>query len=166
MDPLSITASSLTLITAAAAVLKILKSIKDTNKGLITLLNDVTDFQRIVRGIQRLTRTHRTTLSDDDLSDLSELLKQAETKIAALQSIVETCTVRSEPDGKWKASKIAWMKRKQETSTLRSDLSQLTQSLNSFLIVMTAYVVSSVLSKNFISYRPYPILNCSRHLTG
>src|SRR5204863_5894684 len=101
---------------------KILKSIKDTDDDLVNLLHNITDFERAVRSIQHLTHTYRTTLSYDDLSDLSKLLKQMEAKIAALQSIFETCTVRSERDGKWKSSKIAWMIRKREISTLRSDL--------------------------------------------
>lgn len=145
MDPLSITASTLTLITAAAAVVNILKSIKDSDEDLVNLLDDVTDFQQAVRGIQLLIHTHHNTLSGDDLSNLSKLLEQMEAKIAALQSIFETCTVRSERDGKWKASKIAWMKRKREISTLRSGLGQLTRRLNTFLITTTVYVISTAL---------------------
>jgi hypothetical protein len=132
MDPLSIIASSITLITAATAITKKLRSLSGTNDELLVVIDELSDFRSLLQQTKSLIDGNQASIPEDQLTGLSGLLERAKTKFAELDTIIQN-HVRSGASGKIRASKVVWMKQRSQIAALRESLRSLKLSLNTLL---------------------------------
>ena len=137
MDPLSITVSSVTLLAAVEAIVKTIKNIRKTNDEFLATVDELPDFERLLRQTKLLVVENRTKIPQDQLSDLSALLDRASAKFSELEMIVLHRVVKSKTSGKMKASKIAWAREASHIATLQSSLKSITQKLSTLLTNMS-----------------------------
>jgi signal transduction histidine kinase len=137
MDPLSIIVSSITLLTTVGTIAKTIKNIHNANDGLLAIVDELSDFERLLRQTKLLVEENGTKILRDQLSDLSALSEKARAKFSELEMIVQHRVVKSEVSGKVKASKIAWTKEASHIATLRSSLKSITQKLSTLLTDMS-----------------------------
>jgi hypothetical protein len=137
MDPLSIIVSSITLLTTVGTIAKTIKNIHNANDDLLAIVDELSDFERLLRQTKLLVEENGTKIPRDQLSDLSGLSEKARAKFSELEMIVQHRVVKSEVSGKVKASKIAWTKEASHIATLRSSLKSITQKLSTLLTDMS-----------------------------
>lgn len=133
MDPLSIIVSSITLLTTVGTIAKTIKNIHNANDSLLAIVDELSDFERLLRQTKLLVEENGTKIPRDQLSDLSALLDKARVKFSELEMIVQHRVVKSEASGKVKASKIAWTREASHIATLQSSLKSITQKLSTLL---------------------------------
>lgn len=133
MDPLSITVSSITLLNVAEAIAKKIKNIRNANNELLAVLDELSDFERLLQRTKSLIEQHRSDLPEDQLSDLSALLEKAEAKFSELERITQHRVVKHEAGGKIKASKLAWIREASHITALQNSLKSITQELRTLL---------------------------------
>jgi hypothetical protein len=137
MDPLSIIVSSITLLTAAGTIAKTIKNIHNANDGLLAIVDELSDFERLLRQTKLLVEENGAKISQDQLSDLSALLDKARAKFSELEMIIQQRVVKSEANGEIKASKIAWIREASHITTLQSSLKSIAQKLSTLLTNMS-----------------------------
>jgi hypothetical protein len=137
MDPLSIIVSSITLLTTVGTIAKTIKNIHNANDSLLAIVDELPDFERLLRQTKLLVEENGTKILRDQLSDLSALLDKARAKFSELEMIVQHRVVKSEASGKVKASKIAWTREASHIATLQSSLKSITQKLSTLLTNMS-----------------------------
>jgi signal transduction histidine kinase len=137
MDPLSIIVSSITLLTAVGTIAKTIKNIHNANDGLLAIVDELSDFERLLRRAKLLVEENGAKIPQDQLSDLSALLDKAGAKFSELEMIVRHRVTKSEANGKIKASKIAWAKEASHMTTLQSSLKSIAQKLSTLLTNMS-----------------------------
>jgi signal transduction histidine kinase len=137
MDPLSIIVSSITLLTTVGTIAKTIKNIHNANDGLLAIVDELSDFERLLRQTKLLVEENGTKILRDQLSDLSALSEKARAKFSELEMIVQHRVVKSEASGKVKASKIAWTREASHIATLQSSLKSITQKLSTLLTDMS-----------------------------
>lgn len=137
MDPLSIIVSSITLLTTVGTIAKTIKNIHNANDGLLAIVDELSDFERLLRQTKLLVEENGTKILRDQLSDLSALSEKARAKFSELEMIVQHRVVKSEASGKVKASKIAWTREASHIATLQSGLKSITQKLSTLLTDMS-----------------------------
>lgn len=137
MDPLSIIASSITLLTAVGTIVKTIKNVHNANDELLAIADELSDFERLLRQTRLLVEENGTKIPQGQLSDLSALLDKATAKFSELEMIVQHRVVKSGARGKIKASKIAWTREASRIATLQSSLKTITQKLSTLLTNMS-----------------------------
>jgi hypothetical protein len=137
MDPLSIIVSSITLLTTVGTIVKTIKNVHNANDELLAIVDELSDFERLLRQTRLLVEENGTKIPQDQMSDLSALLDKARAKFSELEMIVQHRVVKSEAGGKIKASKIAWTREASHIATLQSSLKTITQKLSTLLTNMS-----------------------------
>lgn len=137
MDPLSVIVSSITLLTTVGTIAKTIKNIHNANDSLLAIVDELSDFERLLRQTKLLVEENGTKIPRDQLSDLSALLDKARAKFSELEMIVQHRVVKSAASGKVKASKIAWTREASHIATLQSSLKSITQKLSTLLTNMS-----------------------------
>jgi hypothetical protein len=99
--------SSIALLTAVGTIAKTIKNIHNANDGLLAIVDELSDFERLLRQTKLLVEENGAKISQDQLSDLSALLDKARAKFSELEMIIQQRVVKSEANGEIKASKIA-----------------------------------------------------------
>ena len=135
MDPLSIATSCLTLFAAAGTISNKLKCIKDAAEDLHNLVDELTDFQRLLRQTNELIDVHHAEIPDDQLSDLAAILERARKVFSELEAI-QNRVVRFRPSVKPVASKIAWTMQSSRITALQNRLGGIKLSLSTVLSCM------------------------------
>jgi hypothetical protein len=137
MDPLSIIASSITLLTVVGTIVKTIKNVHNANDELLAIVDELSDFERLLRQTRLLVEENGTKIPQDQLSDLSALVDKARAKFSELEMIVQHRVVKSKASGKIKASKTAWTREASHIATLQSSLKTITQKLSTLLSSMS-----------------------------
>lgn len=137
MDPLSVTVSTITLLTAVGAIAKKIKAVHNANNGLLAVLDDLSDFERLLRQIKSLIEEYGSNIPEGQLSDLSALLEKAKTKFSELDMIAQNNVARLKASGKIKASKMAWTREFSTIRSLQDSLKDIMQKLSTLLSNMS-----------------------------
>lgn len=131
MDPLSLTASIITVVGAGSAVNKGLKKIllaRNLPDIVLQLNNEVTDIKYVVHDVDNLLRQHAQINLDDrrpsqSQASLAWALERAKQTLLALESLIayELTTVDSH-DGRTKIDWISWLRVESKVKSLKDDV--------------------------------------------
>jgi hypothetical protein len=137
MDPLSLTVSTVTLLTAVRAIAKKIKAVHNAGNGLRAVLHGLSDFDMLLRQIKSLIEEYGSNIPEVQLSDLSALLEKATTKFSELDMITQKHVARLKASGKIKASKMAWTRELSTIRPLQDSLKDIMQKLSTLLSNMS-----------------------------
>ena len=142
MDPLSITASTLTVLTALETTFSLIRSFRDAPGQLEALSNEVTDITAIVTEIdQMLHNTHENDGTPDGKERyLVRALCNIQDKVQKLEILVQSCS-RS---GATKISRTAWLRVKSKAQNLQVELRDGRLNLALALGTFSAYISLSI----------------------
>ncbi|MCJ1246460.1 hypothetical protein MMC30_003667 [Trapelia coarctata] len=137
MDGLSLAASVIAVINITATIAKSLNDLrtawKDAPDDLLTLLNEITDFQVVLSSIRDICGEY----SADALVELSSLPSRAEAKLQNLENILHYKILQHVPATGGKPSMLRWFKAREKIEAIRADLRdirlQLATALASFI---------------------------------
>jgi hypothetical protein len=137
MDPLSITASIITLMVTASAIAKTLKDLRGASSKFQVIADELLDFQGLLRQASSIIEGNEVTIPEDQLHELSRLLNRAKEKFNELNTIIQNRLVRSREGGKTKVSKVAWAKYISQITALQVDMTSIKHSLGALLNSMS-----------------------------
>ncbi len=144
MEPLSITASVIAVVTLTAKVtnsLNKLRGLREADNLVHALMNEVTTLRAISTQIEAVARQYQDSMSSEQLACLEQLkqvLRAAKDKLEELNNIIHYQLLRpSGSGGIEKLSRRAWLRHKtdvqriqQELRTFRQDIGTLIGTLN------------------------------------
>lgn len=125
MDPLSITASTLTVISALEASLQLIKTYRDAPSQLEALNNEIADISAAVTEVARVIKAsqNKNVSLDDRTSHLTLALSNIRRKARDLDAILRACvTSPSSASAGSKILRISWLKVRSKVQSLQSEL--------------------------------------------
>jgi chromosome segregation ATPase len=141
MDPLSITASTLTVLTALETASQLIKSYCDAPGQLEALKNEISDVTATVTGVARVIEDNKDkvdTLSNNG-SHLTLALSKIRGKAQELEALLRSCvTPPSSASTETKISRISWLKVKSKVQSLQAELRDGRLNLSIALATFTA----------------------------
>ena len=146
MDPLSITASTLTLLSALETTFHLIRSIREAPSRLEALRNEVSDIAVIVKEVDRVIKgsQNESDSASDRRSHLTLALSSVHENVQELEALLRSCVVLpisgSEGD---KFSRISWLKVRSRVQSLQTELRDGRLNLSIALANFTAKVLSS-----------------------
>lgn len=138
MDPITaigLLASLANLIHASNSLLKIAKSLKDGDRELLELYNDVSVFEEALKGFDRVLRS-RQTKHNISATVISRALEEASTTIKDLESKLVSMS-KSEVSA---VRRMKWVQHKSSLNKLHERMKEQSTMLQSFLSLAHAYV--------------------------
>ncbi len=141
MDPLSITASTLTVLSALEKAFQLIKSYRDAPGQLEALSNEVADITAAVTEVARVIKESQNKI--DSLSDkgshLTLALSNIREKARELEALFRSCVnpPSSTSDGT-KVSRLSWLKVKSKVQSLQTELRDGRLNLSIALATFTA----------------------------
>ena len=125
-DPLSITASLITILSTTKGVVKRAKVLRGAPQELEDLLSDITRFDNFLLNIRR-----RSWSSDDSVDGLRELLEDAQKKLLEFNEFVQyTLTKAGSSD---KVDHWQWLRKQDHVRKLRDNLREARANLMALL---------------------------------
>ena len=133
MDPLSLTASLIAVVGAAATIAKQLEVLRSTIQNasttLCSLTNEISDL-RVVLGAcetaigERYTNPHLPN-PPIPLSDLGQIVESLKSSLADLDGVLSSCLIHS-ADGKHgiRVAKLKWIREKSNAQRLQNHVRQ------------------------------------------
>ena len=141
MDPLSITASTLTVLSALEKAFQLIVSYRDAPGQLEALNNEIADITAAVTEVDRLLKEshHKFDLSSGKGSHLTLALSNIREKARELEALFRSCVnpPSSTSDG-IKVSRISWLKVKSKVQRLQTELRDGRLNLSIALATFTA----------------------------
>lgn len=158
MDPLSVTASAITVAGVAAntclAFAQLRSFIKNLPGRVHALSNEVSDFQIVcfqLVNVLEEKQSHDPAAAPDDLHDnIRLLLNQAETKLEELQAIIK----RLARHKNIVVAAAAFKREQEHLHSLQDDINTVKVSLNIVLGTINTYVPCSALVPLYSSLSP------------
>lgn len=131
MDPLSITASIITNVAAAAGTVKTGKSLYDAPGELESLLNDLADSQVLLQSVKESIQESQSCPNSRPLQSqkLSEKLTKAEAIVMELVRMINEDLTSAKASDRSKVKRTAWMRAKARIGKLKSKLQNIHGSL-------------------------------------
>jgi hypothetical protein len=138
MDPLSFTASIITVVAVAATVAEQLnllqKSLRDASSLLSALINEISDLRIILEAcrtaVAELYRTSNTLNPPTPFSDAEQILNRTKCHLEDLEKVVLSCLgSSSDPSNISRGVKLRWLREKGKTEWLQSKLRDSKQNL-------------------------------------
>ena len=135
MDPLSITASTLTLLSAVETAFHLVRSIREAPSRLEALENEVADITVIVKEVERVIEAsqNESVSSSDRGSHLNEALSNIHKKVQELEALLRSCASEG-----GKISRISWLKARSRVQSLQTELRDGRLNLSIALATFTA----------------------------
>ena len=133
MDPLSLGASVIAIVGVTGKVIKgirSLKALRDAPRELDDLLDEVSQFETIIRAVQNA--------SQDTGSDLKGLIETAQRILTELESLIEHKL--TEVGTSKKVDRWQWIRSPKDVKRLRGRLQDVTGNLVALLGVNSRYV--------------------------
>ena len=147
MDPLSITASILTVVGAGSTIGKGLKKIISARRLpdiLLQLNNEVTDLQWVVQDVDDLLRQQRQVTQEDrgllpSHTSLTSALIYIKRTLLALESLIAyELTIVDSRDGIPRLDRIAWLRVESKATRLKDDIRTDRVRLSTALSLLTS----------------------------
>ncbi|KAE9364795.1 hypothetical protein N431DRAFT_489275 [Stipitochalara longipes BDJ] len=132
MDPSPIRLSSLTLLSTVAAAVKKIESLRDADKSLRAVLEDLSDFQMLVRQSNTLVDQDQAEIPEVQRANLARLLERAEAKLREWDGIVES-VMQKGVEEVVKAKKLQWARRESKVAKLQMGINDLKLTLGILL---------------------------------
>lgn len=141
MDPLSITASTLTVLSALEKAFQLIKSYRDAPGQLEALNNEVADITAAVTEVARVIKESQNKI--DSLSDkgshLTLVLSNIREKARELEALLRSCiNPPLSTSDRTKVSRISWLKVKSKVQSLQTELRDGRLNLSIALATFTA----------------------------
>jgi ABC-type transporter Mla subunit MlaD len=147
MDPLSFSASLITVIGAAAALTKGLnklqRELRDTSGTLTSLVNETTDLRLLLDATDSALREWRTvsgqTLLPPSFNKVDDVLNGLTKNLNALSDIVRRCLAERDPEsGKFlsNVARVKWLKDKKKAKPFQKALQE---SKKDLLVLLEAH---------------------------
>ena len=141
MDPLSITASTLTVLSALETVFQLIKSYREAPSQLEALSNEVADITATVKEVARVIKGSQSTLgsTNNNGSHLTLALSHVHEKARNLDVLLRSCLPKpnSTSDGE-KISRVSWLKVRSRVQSLHDELRDGRLKLSVALAAFTA----------------------------
>lgn len=142
MDPISLTASVMTVATIAAKIgsvfAELRKHYKELPGRLHALNNEVSDIEVVLYQVAAVLKD-RSSLAPSDQTAIPQLLKQAETNLFELKEIIERLATNC--DRKIILRARTWRKEQPKLQALQRDIKAVKCSLNIMLGASNSQVV-------------------------
>ena len=141
MDPLSVTASTLTVLSSLETAFHLIKSYRDAPGQLEALNNEITDANALVTEVARVANKFQNKIesSSDEGSHLTLALSNIREKAREVEALFRSCVIvpSSAFDGP-KVSRILWLKMRSKVQRLKSELRDGRLNLSIALAVLSA----------------------------
>lgn len=131
MDPLSVTASILTVVGAASKVskgLKLLKALREAPGELSNLLEEVERIEMILKCVEQ-----SFVASERAVPELERVIDAAKEKLLALDSLIQYSLTKA--DEKSKVDYWQWLRKQGSADRMRQDLATLRLDLTALISV-------------------------------
>ncbi len=136
MDPLSVTASSIAVASAASFALKVIHQTYKAKPELLALSNEVTDMAAVLREVERSLQLeqHRESQVLESNSNLFDLVSEVKKKLEKLERVVSKWVAKS---GSVDSPQLRWMRVAFKVKSFRDDFRTLKSKLKIFLPALT-----------------------------
>lgn len=144
MDPLSITASTLTVLTALEAAFQLMKSFHDAPAHLEALNNEIADLTATVTETAQVLKDSQNKADPlvDNGSHLTLAVSSIRAKAQELENLFRSCLIPPlSASGETKLSRFTWLKVKSKVQRLQAELRDGRLNLSNALATFTAYVL-------------------------
>ena len=141
LDPLSITASTLTVLSTLETGFRLIKSYRDAPGKLEALNNEITDITAIVTEVARVVDKFQSKIesSSDEGSNLTAALSNIREKARELEVLFRSCvTLPSLASNGAEVSRISWLKLRSKVQRLQTELRDGRLKLSIALAIFTA----------------------------
>lgn len=144
MDPLSVTASIITVLGAAQSIARAISKLNiliDTPDELFALLNEVSDIQMVFSSAKDLIETGKDGITPIHIESLTALSRRADSKLLEIESLIRC---RFDPlhrlDGaaEVKVPRWRWLKERGRVLRLQQDLRSLRSTFAAILTTVAA----------------------------
>ena len=125
MDPLSVAASTLTILSTLESIFKLVKSFRDAPSQLDALNNEIVDVTAAVKHVTQILKEseNKTGASSEKDAHLSLALSNIREKARELEDLLRSCvTPLSSTSDETKVSKISWLKVRSRVQRLQVEL--------------------------------------------
>ena len=143
MDPLSATASILTIVGTAGVIGKGLSKIIALRRApdiLLALNNEVADLYCVVQAVDHLIREHSETTHAAAITNLCRALEKAQTTLFKLEDLIrDELTIVKGCDGERKLDRIVWLRSASKVRELKDQLRADRNDLSSALSLLASY---------------------------
>lgn len=137
MDPLSLTANVIAVVSAARSAVRSLKRLKDARLAPIRitqLLDEVHDFERVVTAVERTINIENDQPIDPIFNQhLALLIQQAKKQMMAVNQLVEDRWIKELESMDQKAIKVFW-----KTWLISKDILQISEKIRTLRQEMAA----------------------------
>ncbi len=143
MDPLSITASTLTILTALEAAFQLMSSLHDAPAHLEALNNEIADLTATVAETAQVLQDFQNKAVPlvANGSHLTLAVSNIRAKAQELESLFRSCLIQPvSASGEAKLSRFTWLKVKSKVQRLQAELRDARLNLSNALATFTAYV--------------------------
>ena len=143
MDPLSVTASIITLLTASGSVvggLEKLSSLREAPNIILALNNEISDFRLVIFELANyLQDSARSSIHQQPFStEILPVLKRAREKLIELESLIEYRLVLPGPGRDIRLNKTAWLWERQKVKRIQEEIRDLRTSLVAIVGVLVS----------------------------
>ncbi len=134
MDPISITASAITVAALAQATCRSFSALRALCKALPgrlhALNNEVSDIEAVLVQVATVSKERAKFIPDTQQQAIPQLLKQAEAKLIELQAAVEELAKLCDSDKFVLVQAHAWRRKQPKLLALQEDIKSVKCSLN------------------------------------
>ena len=141
MDPLSITASTLTVLSALETAFQLIKSFREAPNQLEALSNEIADITATVTEVARVIKGSQNMLgsTSNNGSHLTLALSHVHEKACKLDVLLRSCVPRpNSTSDKDKISRVSWLKVRSRVQSLHNELRDSRLKLSVALAAFTA----------------------------
>ncbi|KAJ6070734.1 ankyrin repeat-containing domain protein [Penicillium canescens] len=141
MDPLSISASILTVLAAAVSSAKVLKKAKNFSHlpdQLCALLNEISDLRAVLSVLDGL---RKEDLSEELQGSIVRLLKRAKAAFDELEEVLKTTLVNTNDEQEYsplRVSRMVWIRRQGCLKRLNQEIREIRSCMQTLLISMNS----------------------------
>ena len=146
MDPLSIIASSISVLGAAGAILQVVQKIVELRHLpdiLLASINEVSDLTLIVQEVKSVFQLHQSSsnFARGSVSTIYHVLDRAAETLIELDKIInERLLLPSDSHGRRKINRSAWLRKRHCVHKLQERLRTVKQDLTVGLTALNLYV--------------------------
>lgn len=143
MDPLSFSASLITVIAVTASSVKLLKKAREFNHlpdQLCALLNEINDLRGVLHIVEELKEDE---ISDEVRGSLVRLLKRAKAVFDELEGLLLASVVKAEDEDEYtrlRVSHSGWIRKQNQIRRLHVDIKDIRTCIHTTLICINSYV--------------------------
>ena len=125
MDPLSISASVLTVVGAISSTSRIVKkiaSLRGAPEAISALNNEISDLQLVLRAVETMLQSNTDSVKPFTDNGMQELLDRAKGKLLELDILLEYQIMTVDDNKKPKINFPAWARKQGKIRQLQQDL--------------------------------------------